>query len=98
MQYSLMTLVVAACTSSDPMAAEGPIVVHEVTQECGAGARLVKDVCTQAGPADGCVVTGDACIALCDGASSCSVVSDTLKALSLWPVAPSGYCVVCVEP
>jgi len=86
-----------ACASSS-QGEEGPFVVHEVTQSCGPSARLVKDVCTQAGPNDGCVATGDVCIALCDGATSCHVVGDELRALSLWPIAPDTYCVVCVEP
>jgi hypothetical protein len=92
----LLTIALVACTSSPPV--EPETIVHQVTPECGAAARLVRDVCTQAGSNDGCVATGDVCVALCDGATSCHAVGDTLRALSLWPIAPEGYCVVCVEP
>jgi hypothetical protein len=75
-----------------------PGVVAAAMAPCDPAFRLVKDVCTKLGPDDACVATGDVCIALCDQASACAVVDPALRVLDPWPVAPGGYCVVCLQP
>lgn len=101
MPYSLrsmvLTLAVAASTGCvEPE--ENPVVIQDVVPRCGPAARLVTDVCTELGGDDGCVDVDDVCIALCDGATSCTTVSPRLRPLSGWPTAPNGYCVVCETP
>jgi len=91
-----LVLVLAAGCSEDPVR-ENPVVVKQPTSDCGASKRLVRDVCTKLGSNDACVEVDDVCIALCDGATSCSVVGD-LRLLNPWGVAPDAYCVECVTP
>jgi hypothetical protein len=90
----IVAVLLAGC--ADPE--ENPRIVPHVTSECGPAQRLVTDVCTALGSDDRCVEVDDACVPLCDGATSCTTVGDTLRVVRPWPVAPSGYCVPCVAP
>jgi hypothetical protein len=77
---------------------ENPAIDPIENATCGPSARLVRDVCTKLGPDDSCVAVDDVCIALCDDVAACLEVSAELRAVSPWPVAPDGYCVVCLQP
>ena len=95
--WSLLALgfMFVGCTSDAKH--EDPKVVPDVSSKCGPAARLVTDVCTQLGGDDGCVAVDDVCVALCDGVTSCMTVDPTLRALSSFPIAPDGYCVMCTQ-
>ena len=93
--FAALACALPGCTSDFH---EDPTVVPAVDASCGVAARRVTNVCTKLGPDDGCAAVDDVCVALCDQATSCSVVDPVLRVLSPWPVAPAGYCVVCTTP
>jgi len=94
MRFVLLILLVA-CSAETRQ--EDPSIDPDVTARCGSDKRLVRDVCTALGGDDSCSEVDDVCVALCDGKTSCDTISDTLRAQQPWPVAPDGYCVVCLD-
>lgn len=84
---SLLPFLLVACANS----------ADQTEADCKPEERLVRDVCTQLGPDDGCVETADVCIALCDGLTACDHPG-TLRPLNGWPTAPDGYCIECPTP
>lgn len=88
MRLALALIVVLGCDDG----------TNQQESDCATNERLIKHVCTQLGPDDGCVAYADVCIKLCDGLTSCSMVSNQLRPLTGWPTAPDGYCVVCLQP
>jgi hypothetical protein len=83
----LLPILIAACADS----------ADQTETDCMVNERLVRDVCTQLGPDDGCVESADTCIALCDGLTACDHPGG-LRPLSGWPTAPDGYCIECTMP
>ncbi len=94
MRLVVCLVLLAACGDS---ARENPTVEPAVSPLCGPTMRLVHDVCTELGGDDSCSDVGDVCVPLCDAKTSCTTVDADLRVTNPWPVAPDGYCVVCLD-
>lgn len=95
LRIGVLAMLCFGCTH-DHWVPSDPKVDPTPNAKCGAGARLVQDICVRLGPTDGCVETDEVCVALCDNRLECAMVGE-VRALHAWATAPTGYCVECVQ-